>query len=633
MTLLQVENLTKEYAATSIFREVAFQLAAGDRVGLVGPNGAGKTTLLRCLTGQEQPDRGRVITIGSASLGYLEQEWTPARGQTLWDSAAETLSPVRLLEDQMRSFEARMHQLQGEELQEVMQQYARISDQFERSGGFQAEAELRTALFGLGFSECDLDKPADRLSGGERIRLQLARLLFQKPAVLLLDEPTNHLDLPSTEWLEQYLKGYRGAILLVSHDRVFLDELCTRIFALSDGQLRIYSGNYSSYLDQEQALLEQQRKAYEQQEKEKEKLQTFINKFGAGTRASQAQSRKKQLERMEEVAAPPRQVRAQQFRLTAAQRSGREVLEVDMLGKHQGARQLFAAFSSKVYHGDRVAVLGPNGAGKSTLLKILCGELLPDQGEVRWGSGIRIGYFSQHLDRLNERATVIEELLRESELTVEEARSLLARFHLRGEVVEQEVAALSGGQRNRLSLAKLVASPVHILLLDEPTNHLDIPGRQALEEALQAFAGTVLFVTHDRYLVKKIATRIWSLENGFIQEYDDYEQFLRSGLRRAQEILQTPQRDRGREDAERRLMRLKQREAKRREAERVAAEQTITQLETRLAELSETLSHPDVFQTEVGIRLSQEYAQLDQELQVAYERWFLLTENSPDGEG
>ena len=536
MTILNVDKVTRYFGARVILKNVTFQLSAGEKAGLVGANGSGKTTLLRILAGELEPDEGKIVYAPGCRVGYLSQDMIFNPSRTVEEEAWAALGHLKQWEEELRQLEARMGEVAAREavlvkpgekkpeMDSLLRRYAWVMERFEAGGGYQAAARVQTVLAGLGFSRPQLDLPVSKLSGGQKIRLGLAKVLLAGPDLLLLDEPTNHLDLPAIEWLEGFLKSYRGAVLLVSHDRVFLDRVTEEILELEGGTVTLYPGNFSFYEGKRREREEKLRAEWEMQQDEIKRLKGFIARFQAGTRARLAKDRAKKLERLKPVEKPKGARRRMSLHFAPGKSSGRDVLEVNGLTATLGGVTLFANLNLKVQKGERVALVGPNGAGKTTFLKILLGTIQPTAGSFRWGQGVQLGYFSQDLDQLDPSKTPLQEFLALPGMTPYVARSLLGRFLFGEEEVSRTIGGMSGGERNRLALARLVLSGANVLLLDEPTNHLDIPSRELLEEALLSFPGTVLLVSHDRHLLNRVATRILILAGGALHTDPGKEQ-------------------------------------------------------------------------------------------------------------
>lgn len=509
--MLRASHVSLAFGAQEVLRDVSVALERGQRVGLVGANGAGKSTLLRVLAGELAPDAGEVRRARGTTVGWLSQEPRFPEGATVRSAAREGLAALEAEAGRLaRLLEELERRPPGREA-ELVAEYGRLEDDFRRRGGYERDVRLGQVLAGLGFDPDD-ERPAASLSGGERVRLGLARLLLAEPDVLLLDEPTNHLDLASIEWLERFLRDrHPGAAVIASHDRELLDRAVMAVWELEDGRLTPYRGGYSAYARERAARLRREDEEWRRVEAERARLVEFVRRYRAGSRAGQARSREKALARLPEVRRPaaPRRL-GLDFAPAAA--SGREVLEIAGLSKRFDGRAVFPPFSATVRRGERIGLVGPNGSGKTTLLRILSGELphdpVADGGEWLWGEGVEVAFLRQDLSGLPDGGTVLEAVLTAGDLTLGEARSLLARFLFRGDDVHKPVATLSGGERTRLWLSRLAVSGANVLLLDEPTNHLDIPSREALEEALRAFPGTLLLASHDRYFLR-LCTRLW----------------------------------------------------------------------------------------------------------------------------
>ncbi|HHY34296.1 MAG TPA: ATP-binding cassette domain-containing protein [Firmicutes bacterium] len=515
MSLLNVSNLAKYFGNRCLFSGLDFDLAKGQRLAVVGRNGEGKTTLLRILAGELPPDEGSVHLARGASLGYLSQDLVESKNAVL-DEVILSRKELWELRDKLRELEKRMSSPDVED--GILDQYGRAMARFESLGGYEIEHKAAAILTGLGLPRQAWDIPVSALSGGQKVRVSLAKLLLREPDVLILDEPTNHLDIAGVEWLEEYLQRYPGGVILVSHDRYFMDQLAHKVIEIADGKASLYRGNYSSYLEQKQAALRKQEQDYERQQEFVEKTRAFIQKWKANARRTgQAKSREKVLERLEMVEKPRKEKRTFKAGFDGVSRSGKEVLVLTGLTKSFPQKDLFRDFFCLILRGERVALVGENGCGKTTFLECIQG-LRDHAGEVRWGPNVKVAYFSQDLDSLSDENTVLEEI-RGLAGTPEEARDALGRFLFSGDDMEKKVRNLSGGERNRLSLLKLVLSKPNVLLLDEPTNHLDLPSKEALEKALLDFPGTVIFASHDRYFIDQIATRLFVFQNSEIRDF------------------------------------------------------------------------------------------------------------------
>jgi ATP-binding cassette subfamily F protein 3 len=522
MSLISVNNVSMSFGASDIFEDVSCLAYPGERIGLVGRNGAGKTTLLRVLAGLEQPSTGQRRLSRETSVMLVEQIPPHSNAHTtVRQEALGALSHILNLTAEMEQAAEAM--AAGDDA--AGERYAHLLERLEHEGGFSYESQLSQVLKGLGLDESEWDKPISSLSGGQRNRLAIAKALLFGPDVLLMDEPTNHLDLRGLQWLEGFLNRWPGTVIVTSHDRYFLDAIATRIWHLDLGRLKTYPGNYSKFEDLRAAEVERQQKEYEAQREVIAKEEAFIRRYGAGQRAREAKGREKRLNRLERIQAPQRSRTASLS--FAATRSGDIVLRSEAPGVGYAGRTVLRVPELDLYRGERVALIGPNGAGKSTLLKTIAGELAPVEGSLRTGAAVSVGHYWQEAENLDLAATVLDDLLRDSSLELQQARDMLGHFLFSGDEVDKRVSMLSGGERSRLALAKLVLSQGNLLLLDEPTNHLDIPAREALEDALVDYTGTLIFASHDRRLIARIATRLWVIEDGrlvalegTLEEYD-----------------------------------------------------------------------------------------------------------------
>ena len=526
--LFRLSDVYKSYGVQDVLRGASLQVNAGEHVGLVGRNGAGKSTIFRLVRGEESADRGDVIRARGVKLGLLDQHVHFKPGSTVHESALAAFGRLQQIEHEMHELEHRMAEA-GDDLEKVLERYSDLQQEFEHEGGFEYGARAEAILQGLGFEREMWSLETEKLSGGQQNRLGLACLLLAAPDVLLLDEPTNHLDVNAVEWLEEFLQGYQAAYVIVSHDRYFLDRSCRRIIELENGRASNYTGNYSDYLVEREERRESQQRAYDNQQQLIAKTEEFIRRNIAGQKTKQAQSRRKMLEKLERLDAVRPDQSSGDFRLQAIERTGNHVLTVKELAIGYADKQLASDISFILRRGECLGIIGPNGSGKTTFLKTILKKLDPLGGEVRWGTKVQIGYYAQQLDDLDDRNEIIMELRRvaPSTATAGELRSFLAKFLFTGDDVYKHVQDLSGGEKGRLALAKLIYSRVNVLVLDEPTNHLDIPSREALEEALSAYEGTIVTISHDRYFLDRVATQILALDGlGGAEHYDgDYTEY------------------------------------------------------------------------------------------------------------
>jgi ATP-binding cassette subfamily F protein 3 len=529
--MLRLEHVSKIYPTGEVLKDINWEVKPGDRVGLVGVNGAGKSTQLKIIAGEIEPTAGEVIRPSSLHIAYLTQEFEVEPTRTVREEFWRAFKEPSEVHAALSQVHHEMETADPDRLDKLIHEMDRLQRLFEAMDGYGLEARIEKILPELGFELEDADRLVSAFSGGWQMRMSLGKILLQKPDLLLLDEPTNHLDLETIEWLETYLKGLSTPMVIVSHDREFLDRLCTQVVETERGISTTYLGNYSAYLQQKEENQLAQLSAYERQQKEIEKQQTFVDRFRASaTRSTQAKSREKQLEKIERIEAPESSVRTLQFRFPPSPRSGREVVIIKNLTHTYGEKILFLDTNLLIERGDRVAFLGPNGAGKSTLLHLIMGMEQPSDGMVAIGDhNVIPGYFEQNqAEALDLKKTVMETIHDEvPQWTNEEVRTLLGRFLFSGDTVFKQVGALSGGEKARLALAKMLLRPANLLILDEPTNHLDIPAKEMLESALQHYDGTVIIVSHDRYFISQVANKIVEIRDGELHLYrGDYHYYL-----------------------------------------------------------------------------------------------------------
>src|SRR5687767_5043887 len=526
--LFRLSEVHKSYGTQDVLRGASLQVNPGEHVGLVGRNGAGKTTIFRLVRGEETADRGEVVRARGVKLGLLDQHVHFKPGSTVHESALAAFGRLQQIEHEMHELEHRMAE-PGDDLEKILERYSDLQQEFEHEGGFEYAARAESILQGLGFEREMWSLETEKLSGGQQNRLGLACLLLAAPDVLLLDEPTNHLDVNAVEWLEEFLRDYASAFVIISHDRYFLDRSCRRIIELENGRAANYTGNYSDYLDEREERREAQQRAYDNQQQLIAKTEEFIRRNIAGQKTKQAKSRRKMLEKLERLDAVRKDQSSGDFRLQAIERTGNHVLTVTDLAVGYPEKLLARDITFILRRGECLGIIGPNGSGKTTFLRTILKTIEPLAGEVRWGTKVEVGYYAQQLDDLDDRNEIIMELRRvaPSNATAGELRSFLAKFLFTGDDVYKHVRDLSGGEKGRLALAKLIYSRVNVLVLDEPTNHLDIASREALEEALSAYEGTILTISHDRYFLDKVATQILALNGeGGAEHYDgDYTEY------------------------------------------------------------------------------------------------------------
>src|SRR6266704_2546318 len=542
--MIQVEEIAKAYAGQRLFRELSWRIPDGARIGLVGPNGVGKTTLCRLLAGLEEPDAGRISRPRETTVGYLSQEVAGGVGGSVLAAALSGFDEVWRIEYQMEEVAAALSGApNGAQSDALTARYGDLQHRFEALGGYRLETAAKAILGGLGFRDADFGRPLAEFSGGWRMRAALARLLLLRPALLLLDEPTNHLDIESLEWLEGFLVDYDGTVVLVSHDRYFLNRMVTSIAELGPSGVTVYPGDYDDYLVEREARRELLEAQARNQAKRVAEIERFIERFRyQATKARQVQSRIKMLERVERVEVE-RRTRGIRFAFPTPPRTGRRVAMLRAARKAYGDNVVYAGVDFEVERGERVALVGPNGAGKSTLLRLLAGVLPLDGGERALGAHVAAHYYAQHqLDALTPTLAVLEELERAApELGLTRLRTILGAFLFSGDAVDKKIAVLSGGEKARVALAKMLVRPAALLCMDEPTNHLDLASREVLERALAAFPGTIVFISHDRYFIKRIATGIVEITNGTLVTYrGSYDDYLDSKARAATAAVAAP---------------------------------------------------------------------------------------------
>lgn len=529
---LVVDNLAKSFGVHEIFKNVSFMIERGEHVGLVGVNGSGKTTLLRCLLQGDYADTGSIKFEAGTSVGYVQQGFTNICG-SMWQFMLGSCPEVLSLRDKLAALEEKSGKLSGAALDEALAEYSAVTKRYEYLDGYNYENRIKRVLIGLGYTEEWWQQDAATLSGGQKTRLMLASALVRNPDFLILDEPTNHLDIVMTEWLESYLREFKGGLLIVSHDRAFLDNVAQRILEMEGGRLQSFKGNYTNYLDQKAIQTATQEAAYAAQQDYIARTEAYIRRFKAGIKSKMARGRQSQLNRLERLDAP---VQHEEFelRLPPAAECADRVLIMEDLTIGYGDKVLAKGINLTLRRGEKAALLGANGTGKTTLLRTILGEVLPLKGKAKIGSRVQIGYFSQSYERLDPKQTLLENFVAEYGFTEEHTRSMLGGMLFHGDDVFKEIGTLSGGQKARLVLLKLVLDGANCLVLDEPTNHLDIMARETVEAALTAFDGTVLVVSHDRYFINEVADRIWEIENHSVQDYKgNYEFYIEEKAKKA----------------------------------------------------------------------------------------------------
>lgn len=623
MSILTAHNLAKSYGPQDVFAGVSLDVPHGAKIALVGPNGSGKTTLLHLLAGLEEPTAGAVQRAKGLRIAYLPQQADFSTAGTLRQAMLEVFADLQAQAAELGRLETAM--ADPTTCDEALRRYGRAVEAFERAGGYTYEQRIERVLSGLGFDEEDWERPVAQLSGGQKTRAMLARLLLEEPDLLLLDEPTNHLDLAGIEWLENYLKAWKGTVIVVAHDRAFLDAVVELVWEIEWGKLERYRGNYTAYVAQRAERVALQRAEYKRQQKSIAHTEEFIRRNIAGQRTREAQGRRKRLERLERVE-QPRERQPLNLDLGQAARSGDLVVGLyELAVGYDPAAPLFTVPELELRRGERVALLGPNGSGKTTLVRTILGEIRPLGGDVRIGASVQAGYFAQGHANLDRDKTALETILGESDLGIGAARSLLARYHFSGDDVFKRVGDLSGGEQARVALAVLALRGANFLALDEPTNHLDILSQEVLQDALSGFGGTLLHVTHDRYLIRRLATRVWAIEDGqlweFKEGYQEYHDWLEQ-----REMEKRARREkahaRSEREREREARKAAQREAARQARRQAERERAIHQMETRLAQLGAELAAASQQQAVERVRqLGVEYTGVEEELNALLAVW------------
>ena len=627
MIILSAQHIAKSFGVNAVLRDVSLTVQQGDRIGLVGVNGCGKSTLMRILAGLDAQDGGEISLVRGLRVGYLAQQNMVTSGETVWNELQKVYEQVFAMEKKLRELEDEMAyaHTDAQRFAQLSADYDRLTQRFEEADGYSWKSMVSGVLNGLGFKPAQYDQCVDSLSGGEQTRLCLARLLLQKPDLLLLDEPTNHLDMETLQWLENYLAAYKGSVLVISHDRYFLDHVCTGIVEILMGASEQYNGNYTRYIAQRQERFESRMRAYEIQQKEIERQQAIIARYRMFNREKSiraAESREKALDRMEKLEKPVDE-RAIRFSFEARRRTGEDVLQLTEISKSFGEKHLFHDLTLRVRAGDRVALIGPNGVGKSTLIKIIVGEEQPDTGFIRYGSNVDIGYYDQHQSTLHADKTALDEIWdRFPQMEQSNVRGALGMFLFTGDDVFKPIHTLSGGEKGRVALTALMLRKDNLLLLDEPTNHLDMDSREVLEDALADFGGTIITVSHDRYFINRIANRIIEMQpdgvTEYIGNYDDYIERKNRPVAVEAEAGKTKT-ELEKEKRREKLSRQALRQLKIRAQE---AEKAVGVKEAEIAELEAQMADPSLYSdAQKSADVQRAYQKAQQALQTLYEQW------------
>lgn len=626
MAVLKISGLSKSFGIKTVFENVSFEVRSGERIGLVGANGAGKTTLLKCIMGAEEADKGSVKASDGAIIGYLRQDFNYT-SHTIREEMEDAWKDVLYYKDRMETLARELESSKSDE--KLVEAYGRAEARFEFLGGYDYESTTRKILTGLGFSDDDWDRDIHSFSGGQKVRINLAAAFVRHPDFLLLDEPTNHLDMGMLEWLEEYLRSYKGGILMISHDRYFLDGAATGIIDLENHHIRSFRGGYTRYMETKENQDRAYEKAYEKQQEHIKETEEYIRRYKAGIKAKQARGRQSQLNRLVRLEKPVHQA-SLRFHFDPPQECADKVLDVLRVEGSYGSHILFKDLTIHIKKGETVGLIGPNGAGKTTILKMITGEKKPDTGFIQLGNNVKMGYYSQEQERLHPKLTVLDEVRDTFNFGEKEARNILGMFLFRGDDVFKTVGMLSGGEKARLSLLCLFLEKPNFLILDEPTNHLDIPTREIMEDAIEAFGGTCLVVSHDRYFLDKVADRILELDHGKLTEYlGNYSYY-----KEKKQDLEAFEKDRnGKEEGEEKEKEEKPRENEHQVKTEVSAADVskLSHVEMEIGRLEATMKMYTVqmsMNPENYAELADEYEEAKKKLDKLYAKWDELAEKT-----
>lgn len=625
MAVLKISGLSKSFGIKTVFENVSFEVRSGERIGLVGANGAGKTTLLKCIMGAEEADKGSVKASDGAIIGYLRQDFNYT-SHTIREEMEDAWKDVLYYKDRMETLARELESSKSDE--KLVEAYGRAEARFEFLGGYDYESTTRKILTGLGFSDDDWDRDIHSFSGGQKVRINLAAAFVRHPDFLLLDEPTNHLDMGMLEWLEEYLRSYKGGILMISHDRYFLDGAATGIIDLENHHIRSFRGGYTRYMETKENQDRAYEKAYEKQQEHIKETEEYIRRYKAGIKAKQARGRQSQLNRLVRLEKPVYQA-SLRFHFDPPQECADKVLDVLRVEGSYGSHILFKDLTIHIKKGETVGLIGPNGAGKTTILKMITGEKKPDTGFIQLGNNVKMGYYSQEQERLHPKLTVLDEVRDTFNFGEKEARNILGMFLFRGDDVFKTVGMLSGGEKARLSLLCLFLEKPNFLILDEPTNHLDIPTREIMEDAIEAFGGTCLVVSHDRYFLDKVADRILELDHGKLTEYlGNYSYY-----KEKKQDLEAFEKDRNGKEEEEKEKEEKPRENEHQVKTEVSAADVskLSHVEMEIGRLEATMKMYTVqmsMNPENYAELADEYEEAKKKLDKLYEKWDELAEKT-----
>ena len=630
--VLACNNISKSFGIDEIIKNASFNIEEREKAAIVGINGAGKTTLLRIIMGEYQADSGEVIIAKDRTIGYLAQHQKLSGDNTIYDELLSVKKDIIELEQKIRRLELEMHSKEGVELETVMEAYSKSTHQFELQNGYAYKSDVVGVLKGLGFDESDFEKKMNTLSGGQKTRVALGRLLLSKPDIIMLDEPTNHLDMNSIAWLENYLVNYDGSVIIVAHDRYFLDKVVTKVIEVERGIVSVFSGNYSDYAAKKKQLMDAKLKEYYNQQrdiKHQEEVIAKLKSFNREKSIKRAESREKLLDKIEVIDKPITEQETMHFKLEPAKESGNDVLSVEGLSKAFGGNRLFDNVSFEIKKGEKVALIGNNGTGKTTILKIINHIIDADAGKVKLGANVEIGYYDQEHNVLHMDKTAFDEIGDAyPDMTNTQIRNMLACFLFTGDDVFKKISDLSGGERGRVSLAKLMLSNANFLILDEPTNHLDIMSKEILESALNRYTGTVLYVSHDRYFINKTASRIMELSANTVTNYiGNYDYYLeKRDILAPKEVKQVSSEKNTAVKDDWKAQKEEQAKLRKRQNDIAKIEKSIEQLEKDNSELDEQLALPEVYSdVKQLMKLNEKKQEIEKKLEKLYEDWEALS--------
>ncbi|WP_073997309.1 ribosomal protection-like ABC-F family protein [Anaerococcus urinomassiliensis] len=635
MNILSASNLSKSYPTRDIFTNISFIIEKGDKVGLIGNNGAGKSTLFKILVGEISKDSGEIYIPNGLKIGYLKQQLSTDTDQSIYDHCMGVFSNLIGIEKELRQIEKELTRtdLSEDQMQKLLEDHNRLFEKFEKNNGYSIKSELEGTLKAMGFESEDFDKSISTLSGGQKARVELAYLLLEKPDLILLDEPTNHLDIKAIRFLENFIKNYEGSVVVISHDRYFLDATVNKVFLMENGSLNIYAGNYTSFIKKRKKDLEVRLHQYKSQQKEIARQEEIIDRLknqGGSKRKrgiSQSRSRQKLLDKMERIEAPDQISNAMKLKFTPRIQSGEDVLKVSKLSKTYDEKEIFKNISFDIFRNERTAIIGENGVGKTTLFKIILAEEIPSSGKIKIGQSVNIGYFDQEQKSLNLSNTIFEEISETYPmLTNFEIRSYLAKFMFYNEDVDREISELSGGERARISLLKLMISDTNFILMDEPTNHLDIDSKEILEDAILDYEGTVLIISHDRYFLNKIAVKILEMKDDGMSEYlGNYDYYVEKQKEMIAKDEESQAISKTQLNKEKKKQNLKRNEIKKIKNDIKKIEQRMDEVEERLGELNEITLSADFYQDQDLVKdIFAEIKSLEEEKENLDEAWLKM---------